>query len=54
MGRKKKIEAKEEVREEILVESKRVIARLTTDFNRADLNELRDRLNELVDVINSQ
>ena len=58
MGRRKKIAEEVKVEEvakvEIPVEPRRVIAKVTTDFNRTDLNELRDRLNDLVDVINSQ
>ena len=57
MGRKKKVqveEANEEVHTDTPVEPKRVIAKVTADFNRVDLNEFRDRFNEVVDVINSK
>lgn len=47
MPKKKVTEIQPEFRNEI-AEDFIEIAELTTDFNRADLNELRDKLNEVI------
>ena len=65
MGRKKGV--KNKVKEEIKVEEaipissemikaiapkQLKVARLTSDFGREDLNQLRDKVNELIDIVN--